>query len=376
MKEPVEVRFCGRVEYDDALRAMRLHAQALRQQTDRDVLLLVEHPPLFTLGRGAKEADILASPAELARRGIAVHETDRGGEVTFHGPGQLVAYPIVDLSPDRRDVRKFVRALEQTMIDTCATYGLGAERLEGHPGVWIRGGERGDRKIGAVGIHLSHWISTHGIALNATTDLSHYDLIVPCGIRDKGVTSLAAEGIATGWREAATRLQRLFGALFGMRLRIVEPELRTVQVVVLREDGKVLVMRRTMARGGFWQAVTGRIERGESTQQAAQRELWEETGCKSAVRPLGYEHDFPLDPGITRRELVTVKWARETAYYTLVPASFDCRRAPREHDAHEWLSPDEALTRLPYQGLRAALHLALAAAEAERAAPSAALSHG
>jgi lipoyl(octanoyl) transferase len=366
MKEPVEVRYCGRVEYDDALRAMRLHAQALRQQTDHDSLLLVEHPPLFTLGRGAKEADILASPAELSRRGIEVHETDRGGEVTFHGPGQLVAYPVLDLSPDRRDVRKFVRALEQMMIDTCADYGVSAERLDGLPGVWLRGGERGDRKIGAVGIHLSHWISTHGVALNVTTDLSHYGLIVPCGIRDKGVTSLAAEGVTTTWRDAAHRLHRAFGEQFGLRLRVVEPEMRTVQVVVLREDGKVLILRRTMARGGFWQAVTGRIDRRESPLDAAQRELWEETGGRMPVRPLDYEHDFPLDPGITRRELVTVKWARETAFWTLAPASFDCRRAPREHDAHEWLTPSEAFERLPYQGLRTALKRALAAAEAEQ----------
>lgn len=366
MKDPVEVRVCGRVEYDDALRAMRLHAQALKQQTDRDALLLVEHPPIFTLGRGAAHEDVLVPSDELARRGIEVHETDRGGEVTYHGPGQLVAYPIVDLAPDRKDVRKWVRALEQVSIDTCASLGVATDRLEGKPGVWVRDA-RGDRKIGAVGVHLANWISTHGVALNVTTDLSNYGLIVPCGIRDKGVTSLAAEGVTTTWGDAAGRFAASFEGHFGIRLKRAEPEMRTVQVVVLREDGRVLVMRRTMARGGFWQTVTGRIERGEKPFDAAKRELWEETGAKADVFPLGYEHDFPLDPGITRRELVTVKWARETTYWAEVPASFDCRRAPREHDSHEWLTPAEAMERLPYAGLRHAVRLAIAQAASRRA---------
>jgi len=362
MREPVEVRVCGRVEYDDALRAMRLHAQALRQKSDADVLLLVEHPPIFTLGRGADPQDILATPEALARMGIETHETDRGGEVTYHGPGQLVAYPIVDLTPDRQDVRKWVRALEQCIIDTCGDYGLATTRLQGHPGVWVRD-DRGDRKVGAVGIHLAHWISTHGIALNIQPDMRHFQLIVPCGIRDKGVTSLALEGVDTDWANVGLRFARHFSTVNNVRTKMASPELRTVQVVVLREDGRVLVMRRTMARGGFWQTVTGRIERGELPMAAAQRELWEETGARTPVEPLHYVHDFPLDPGITRRELVTVKWAREEAFWTRVPASFDCRRAPREHDGHEWLLPEEAMERLPYAGLRAAVRMALKAAE-------------
>lgn len=359
MRDVVDVRQARRVEYDDALRAMRLHAQALRQGTDSDTLILLEHPPMFTLGRGAEPSDILAGPEELARRGIEVHETDRGGEVTYHGPGQLVAYPIFDLSPDRKDVRKFIRALEEIMIRVCASCGVTAARLEKHPGVWVSDA-RGDRKIGAVGVHLAHWISTHGIALNVTTDLSKFDLIVPCGIRDKGVTSLSAEGAPDGMAQVATLVRDAFADVFGVRLKRAEPEMRTVQVVVLREDGKVLVMRRTMARGGFWQTVTGRIERGEKPVDAAVRELWEETGAHAAVEALDYEHDFPLDPGITRRELVTVKWAREIAYVARVPASFECKRAPREHDGHEWLDPVAAFERLPYAGLRAALRLALA----------------
>jgi len=359
MREVVDLRTCGRVEYDDALRAMRLHHQAIAQHTDSDVLVLLEHPPLLTLGRGASTDDVLAGPDELRSRGIEMHETDRGGEVTYHGPGQLVAYPIVELQPDRRDVRKWVRSLEEAMIRTCARFGVAADRLDGFPGAWVRDA-RGDRKIGAVGVHLSRWISTHGIALNVRTELDQFRLIVPCGIRDKGVTSLAAEGSAATLSEASASFARAFADVQCVRLRAVEPELRTIQVVAVREDGKILCMRRTMARGGFWQTVTGRMERGETPEEAARRELWEETGAQVEVEPLGYEHDFPLDPGITRRELKTVKWTRETAFFARLPIAFECRRAPDEHDGHEWLDPDAAMERLPYSGLRAAVRLALA----------------
>jgi lipoyl(octanoyl) transferase len=363
MKDVVDVRLAGKVEYDDALRAMRLHQQALRQQTDHDTLILVEHPHTFTLGRAAHPSDILISSEELQQRAIGVYETDRGGQVTYHGPGQVVAYPIVDLNPDRKDVRKYVRQLEEVMIRTCASLGVQATRLEKHPGVWVVDAQ-GERKIGAVGVHLAHWISTHGIALNVNTDLSFFDLIVPCGIQDKGVTSLLKEGGKTTWQEVAARLEQTFGEVFGVQLRRVEPELRTVQVVVVRSDRKILVMRRTMPRGGFWQTVTGRIERGEKPIEAARRELWEETGARAEVRPLEYEHDFPLDPGITRRELVTVKWTRETAFVAYVPADFECKMAPKEHDGFEWLDAAAAYERLPYAGLRAAVRLALERAPA------------
>lgn len=359
MKDVVDLRLAPHLEYDDGLRAMRLHSEALRKGTDSDTLLLLEHPHVYTLGRGASPGDVLLPDDRLAALGVAVVETDRGGEVTYHGPGQLVAYPLVDLNPDRKDVRKWVRALEETMIRTCAHFGVGAERLDGLPGVWVKGGARGDRKIGAVGVHLSHWISTHGVALNVATDLGLFGHIVPCGIKDKGVTSLAAEGVETTVRDVAAVFAREFAEVMGVRLRRVEPELRTIQAVVLRDDGTVLVMRRTMPRGGFWQTVTGRIERRESPRDAAKREIREETGADVEVEPLDYEHDFPLDPGITRRELVTVKWCRETCFVGRVPASFECTRNPEEHDAHEWLAPQAALDRMPFAGLRRAIRLAL-----------------
>ncbi|MFA9470859.1 MAG: lipoyl(octanoyl) transferase LipB [Deltaproteobacteria bacterium] len=182
--------FCrlGTIDYAEAHRLQKeLQAKRISGEID-DTVLLLEHPPVLTMGRSAKEQHVLAAPDVLAARGISVHEVGRGGDVTYHGPGQLVAYPIIDLKPDRRDVRKYMWSLEETMIRTCADFGLAATRVEGLNGAWI-----GDRKVGAVGVRISRWVTMHGLALNANSDLTHFDLIVPCGIQDKTVTSLSAE---------------------------------------------------------------------------------------------------------------------------------------------------------------------------------------
>ena len=182
--------FCrlGTIDYAEAHRLQKeLQAKRISGEID-DTVLLLEHPPVLTMGRSAKEQHVLAAPDVLAARGISVHEVGRGGDVTYHGPGQLVAYPIIDLKPDRRDVRKYIWSLEETMIRTCADFGLAATRVEGLNGAWI-----GNRKVGAVGVRISRWVTMHGLAINANSDLTHFDLIVPCGIQDKTVTSLTAE---------------------------------------------------------------------------------------------------------------------------------------------------------------------------------------
>ncbi|MCZ6805517.1 MAG: lipoyl(octanoyl) transferase LipB [Deltaproteobacteria bacterium] len=182
--------FCklGTIGYEEA-HALQKELQAKRIAGEiGDTVLLLEHYPVVTLGRSATEQHVLASRETLEARGVTVHEVGRGGDVTYHGPGQLVAYPIIDLKPDRRDVRKYVWSLEETMIQTCADFGLDASRTEGLNGAWI-----GDRKVGAVGVRISRWVTMHGLALNANTDLSHFDLIVPCGIQDKEVTSISTE---------------------------------------------------------------------------------------------------------------------------------------------------------------------------------------
>jgi lipoyl(octanoyl) transferase len=206
------VLFCrlGTVDYADAHRVQG-ELQAKRIAGDiEDTVLLLEHPPVFTLGRSAKEQHLLAPSDALEARGFSVYEVGRGGDVTYHGPGQLVAYPIIDLKPDRKDVRRYVWSLEETMIRTCADLGLAARRVEGLNGAWID-----DRKVGAVGVRISHWVTMHGLALNANTDLSHFELIVPCGIPDKAVTSLSAElGRDIGVVDVTGPLATHFAALY------------------------------------------------------------------------------------------------------------------------------------------------------------------
>lgn len=182
--------FCrlGTLDYAEA-HALQKRLQALRIAGEiEDTVLLLEHPPVLTLGRSAKSQHVLAPPDVLQAHGISVHEVGRGGDVTYHGPGQLVAYPIIDLKPDRKDVRKYVWSLEEAMIRTCTELGVDAHRVQGLNGAWV-----GDRKIGAVGVRISRWVTMHGVALNACTDLGHFALIVPCGIQGKAVTSLSAE---------------------------------------------------------------------------------------------------------------------------------------------------------------------------------------
>jgi lipoyl(octanoyl) transferase len=199
----------GQVAYAQAHALQERLVEARKAGAIGDSLLLLEHPKVITLGRGAKREHVLLSGAALSAGGYDLHETGRGGDVTFHGPGQLVAYPVVDLKPDRQDVRRYVRDLEETMIGVCASYGLSARRIDGLNGAWI-----GERKVGAVGVRISQWITMHGFALNVNTDLASFAAIVPCGIADRGVTSLARElGAAVALAEVEERVVRHFAAL-------------------------------------------------------------------------------------------------------------------------------------------------------------------
>jgi len=181
----LDVQRLGRICYAEGLELQAKLVADRQAGTVPDTLLLLEHDPVFTLGRNARRDNVLLSEETLRERGFDVFESGRGGDVTYHGPGQVVGYPILDLSPDRRDVHRYVRDLEEVMIRCCADYGIEAGRVEGLTGAWV-----GDEKIGAIGVRLSRWVTSHGFALNVGTDLSAFDLIVPCGIRDRGVASL------------------------------------------------------------------------------------------------------------------------------------------------------------------------------------------
>jgi len=210
----LEVRRLGRIPYAEGLELQaRLVAE---RQAGRvpDTLLLLEHDPVFTLGRNARAENVLFPEDALRARGFEVFESGRGGDVTYHGPGQVVGYPILDLAPDRCDVHRYVRDLEEVMIRALADYGVAASRVAGMTGTWV-----GERKVGAIGVRIARWVTSHGFALNVSTDLAPFSLIVPCGIRGRGVTSLEMLlGHPVPIAEAADRLAVHLAAVFGRAL--------------------------------------------------------------------------------------------------------------------------------------------------------------
>jgi lipoyl(octanoyl) transferase len=202
------LRQLGRVEYASALELQQRLASDRKQGLVPDQLLLLEHPHVITLGRNGHLENLLASDDVLARAGIAFHATDRGGDVTYHGPGQLVGYPILDLRDWKRDVGAYVRAVEETLIATLADYGIAAGRISKLTGVWVDG-----RKIAAIGVHLSRWVTSHGFALNVSTDLSYFQYIIPCGLT-RPVTSMAALGVRASLDDVGAKLAVHFARIF------------------------------------------------------------------------------------------------------------------------------------------------------------------
>ena len=214
-RRTIEIRRYGVVPYTTALDLQRDLVEQRRANTIPDQLLLLQHPPVLTLGVRADggRSNILAEQGELEARGIEIAESGRGGDVTYHGPGQIVGYPILDLRPDRCDVHRYVRDLEETMIRTCGDFGLAATRISGMTGTWL-----GDEKIGAIGVRISRWITSHGFAFNVSTTLEDFALIVPCGIAGHGVTSLtAALGRDVTLAEVESVLEHRFCEVFDRR---------------------------------------------------------------------------------------------------------------------------------------------------------------
>jgi lipoyl(octanoyl) transferase len=209
----LEVRRLGIVPYAEALALQRALVEERRANRMADLLILLQHPPVITVGvRGdGGRSHIVADADRLAALGVEVSETGRGGDVTYHGPGQIVGYPILDLRPDRCDVHRYVRDVEEVMIRTCVDYGVPAGRITGLTGAWV-----GPEKIGAIGVRISRWITSHGFAFNVSTDLAYFDLIVPCGIADRGVTSLQrALGRSVNIADVEESLVCHFAAVFG-----------------------------------------------------------------------------------------------------------------------------------------------------------------
>ena len=202
------LRQLGRVDYASALQLQQQLTADRKQGLIPDQLLLLEHPHVITMGRNGHAENLLADDDIMARAGIAFYPTDRGGDVTYHGPGQLVGYPILDLRDWQRDVGAYVRAVEETIIATLAEYGIAAGRIPKLTGVWV-----GERKIAAIGVHLSRWVTSHGFALNVSTDLSYFQYIVPCGLT-RPVTSMAALGVRASLDEVGAKLAVHFARIF------------------------------------------------------------------------------------------------------------------------------------------------------------------
>ena len=209
----MDVRRLGLVDYQAALDLQKDLVERRKQGLIPDQLLLLEHPHVITLGarNHNSRANVLETPESLARQGVVLFETGRGGDVTYHGPGQLVGYPILELPKDRRDVHRYVRDLEDVLIQAASDFGVAATRIPGLTGIWV-----GDEKLAAIGVRISRWVTSHGFALNVSTDLSRFGLIVPCGITDKGVTSLQRLlGRRISMDEVATVVAGRFQAAFG-----------------------------------------------------------------------------------------------------------------------------------------------------------------
>ena len=240
MSEEILVVRCGLVPYEEARVAQRWLCEARQEGELPDVLLLLEHPPVYTRGRRSTPEELPMQPEWYEMQGIEVHDTDRGGRVTYHGPGQLVAYPIVSLRPYGDDVHEYVRRLERVAIESLAAHGVEAETVEGLTGVWTEPGDRreedpripsevgpsagGRRKIGSIGVHVSRGVTTHGMAVNVKNDLQPFEWVVPCGIEDCRVTSLSRElGAEQDLEEFADTVVARFAAVYDRRPAATEP---------------------------------------------------------------------------------------------------------------------------------------------------------
>jgi len=219
MTEALQVDL-GLIGYAEAWELQKRVVAARKAGAIEDVLLLCEHPPVITLGRSGKRENLLASEHVLRQKGVEFHATDRGGDITYHGPGQIVGYPILNLGAIRRDVVWYVRTLEEAMIRATAEFGIIAERVAGKTGIWVRAGNT-EEKLAAIGVHISRWVTSHGFAYNVSTDLRNFDLIVPCGIADRKATSLEKLlGRSVEEKEVAPRIAKHLGELFGLAMKV------------------------------------------------------------------------------------------------------------------------------------------------------------
>ena len=345
-----ELRNLHLVTYENGMRLQQKLVELRQEEAIPDQLLLLEHPPVITLGRGGDVRNLVAPASALESERIRYYETTRGGDITYHGPGQLVGYPIIHLGEGNRDVRKYVTKLEEVLIRTVAHYGITAERAEGKRGIWV-----GSDKVAAIGVRIARWVTSHGFALNVTTNLDHFRLINPCGLHGTGVTSISQ---LVGREIALDEVREIVSSKFAEVFeRDVVPRSESIRLVkVMMHDGqRVLLLHRRPERGNFWQPITGSIEEGEQPRDTARRELAEETGQDGDPEPIDLEQSFMIESHFLEAKHPPPIIATETAFVVEVAAGMPIRMDTAEHDDYGWFTFAEAYERIRWSDDREAL---------------------
>jgi lipoyl(octanoyl) transferase len=339
-----EVHRLHTVTYENGMRLQEKLVEMRQREEIDDQLLLLEHPPVITLGRGGDTTNLLATPPELASHGVRFYETTRGGDITYHGPGQIVGYPILHLGENNRDVRKYVTVLEEVLIRTVADYGITAQRVEGRRGIWV-----GNDKIAAIGVRIARWVTSHGWALNVSTNLEHFRLITPCGLQGTGVTSIEKEtGRRVPMEEVREALVRHFAEVFAREL-VPRPETIRLIKVLVHDGDRVLLLHRRPDRGNFWQPVTGTIDAHESPLETATREIVEETGQRGEPQPLDLRQSFMIESQyLASKGYVAPIIASEICFETRLDSRLPVKIDPDEHDGWGWFTFAEAYERIQW----------------------------
>jgi len=305
---------------------------------------------VITLGRGGDAKNLLAPPDVLRAQRVRFYQTTRGGDITYHGPGQIVGYPILHLGEGNRDIRKFVTKIEEVLIRTVADYGITATRIEGKRGIWV-----GENKIAAIGVRIARWVTSHGFALNVNTNLEHFRLITPCGIRGAGVTSISHEiGREISTDEVRSVLVAKFAEVFD-RTIVTRPETIRLVKVMVHDDHRVLLLHRRPERGNFWQPITGSIEDGESPIETARREIAEETGNRGEPEELDLQQSFMIESHYLETLYSTPIIASETGFVARLRSDLPIRIDAEEHDDFGWFTFGEAYERIRWTDDREAL---------------------
>ena len=338
------------VTYENGMKLQQTLVELRQRDEIADQLLLLEHPPVITIGRGGNASNLLAPPQVLAEQRVRFFETTRGGDITYHGPGQIVGYPILHLGEGNRDVRKYVTKLEEVLIRTVAEYGITAERIEGKRGIWV-----GSNKIAAIGVRIARWVTSHGWALNISTNLDHFRLITPCGIRGMGVTSIEREiGRSVPLEEVREVLAAKFAEIFEREL-VPRPETIKLVKVLVHDGDRVLLLHRRAERGNFWQPITGSIEEGEQPLETARRELVEETGHRGDPQSLELKQSFLIESAYLASKYAGPIIASEINFAAALDSRLPIRMDAEEHDAHGWFTFAEAYEKIRWTDDREAL---------------------